>query len=162
MSVEKLINELTAPADTQVSQAGCAHTTFAEAASHCIANAPSPEDPQNSEQHDVDPDDSYLAHVVYQADIRDLTDHDLVDCLRGSANASCFGLSSPESIEERVALIALLLARGFPAKAISGIIIVGQEEGRRQAQRRAAKQMAAEAAAASIGTGHSGTNQYGA
>ncbi len=157
-----MIEELTATADTQVSQPNRAHTTLTETASDIITNDPPAEEPEQNTPREANPDADYLAHIVYHSDIRDLTDHDLIDCLRGSANASCFGPSSPEVIEEQITLIAELQARSFTTKAIVGIIIVGAEEGRRQHQHRIAKQMAAGDAADSSAADHSATNQYGA
>jgi hypothetical protein len=159
MSSQTPIEELAAMADTQMSTASRAHTSPTEASAAHTTTGGFRTEADETAQCDGDPDAGYLAHIAYQPDIRDLTDHDLIDCLRGSASVAGVGHPSPETVRERLALIAELNARGFTPEAIVAAIILGEVEGKRQADRRAANRMATEAAANSRAADHIKTSQ---
>ncbi len=130
-------------ADTHVPSISHAHSIPAEGNRADSAVNLLPKEPQNLTQNEADPDSGYLAHIAWQPDIRDLTDPDLLDCLRGSVCASRLTSPSSEARAERLALIAELKARNFPADVIEAVITIGGCEGQRLAERRVADHAAA-------------------
>jgi hypothetical protein len=77
----------------------------------------------------------YLSHLTWCPNLDELTDWDLIDCLRGSMSVPPSSPFGADLLRERAQLIAEMDARNFPAEVVEAVITIGSFEGLRQMEK---------------------------
>jgi hypothetical protein len=77
----------------------------------------------------------YLSHLTWCPNLDELTDWDLIDCLRGSMSVPFSSSFGADLLRERAQIVAEMDARNFPAEVVEAAITIGSFEAVRQMEK---------------------------